>query len=41
MIVAHPRPHSVAVVTSNFLREHNDLAPQIGIMNSHERPDQP
>jgi hypothetical protein len=31
----------VAIVTSNFLHEHHDLAPQIGIVNSHERSDQP
>jgi hypothetical protein len=32
---------SIAIVTGNFLHEHHDLAPQIGIMNSHERADQP
>jgi hypothetical protein len=30
----------VAIVTSNSLHEHHDLAPQIGIVNSHERSDQ-
>ena len=31
----------VAVVTGNFLHEHHDPAPQGGIINSHERCDQP
>jgi hypothetical protein len=31
----------VAVVTGNFLHEHHDPAPQGGIINSHERSDQP
>ena len=31
----------VAVVTGNFLHEHHDAAPQDGIINSHERFDQP
>jgi len=29
------------VVTRNFLHEHHDPAPQGGIINSHERSDQP
>ena len=29
------------VVTGNFLHEHHDPAPQGGIINSHERSDQP
>jgi len=28
-------------VTGNFLHEHHDPAPQGGIVNSHERSDQP
>src|ERR1700747_419087 len=31
----------VAVVPGNFLHEHHDPAPQGGIINSHERFDQP
>ena len=31
----------VAVVTGNFLHEHHDPAPHGGIINSHERSDQP
>jgi hypothetical protein len=31
----------VAVVTGNFLHEFRDAAPQGGIINSHERSDQP
>ena len=31
----------VVVVTGNFLYEHHDPAPQGGIINSHERSDQP
>jgi hypothetical protein len=31
----------VAIATSNSLHEHHDLAPQIGIVNLHERSDQP
>jgi hypothetical protein len=31
----------VVVVTGNFLHEPHDLAPQGGIINSHERFDQP
>src|SRR5262249_54945081 len=31
----------LVVVTGNFLREHRDPAPQGGIINSHERSDQP
>jgi len=31
----------VAVVTGNFLHEHHDPAPQGGIINLHERSDQP
>jgi hypothetical protein len=31
----------VAVVTGNFLHEPHDLVPQMGIINSHERSDQP
>ena len=31
----------VGVVTGNFLDEHHDPAPQVGIINSHERFDQP
>src|SRR6516164_2907515 len=31
----------VAVVTGNFLHEHHDPATQGGIINSHERFDQP
>jgi len=31
----------VVVVTGNFLHEHHDPAPQGGIINSHERSDQP
>jgi hypothetical protein len=31
----------VAVVTGNFLHEHHDPAPQGGIIDSHERSDQP
>src|SRR5262249_55239651 len=31
----------VLVVTGNFLHEHHDPAPQGGIINSHERSDQP
>jgi hypothetical protein len=29
------------VVTGNFLHEHHDPAPHRGIINSHERSDQP
>ena len=29
------------LLTGNFLHEHHDLAPQIGIINSHECSDQP
>jgi hypothetical protein len=32
---------SVRGVTGNFLHEHHDPAPQRGIINSHERSDQP
>jgi chaperonin GroEL (HSP60 family) len=32
---------SVAVVTDNFLHKHHDIAPQMGILNSRERSDQP
>ena len=31
----------VVVVTGNFLHKHHDPAPQGGIINSHERSDQP
>jgi hypothetical protein len=31
----------VAVVTGNFLHEHHNPAPHGGIINSHERSDQP
>jgi hypothetical protein len=31
----------VVVVTGNFLHEHHDPAPHGGIINSHERSDQP
>ena len=31
----------VAVITGNFLHEPDDLVPQMGIINSHERSDQP
>jgi|SRR6266446_9471998 hypothetical protein len=31
----------VAVVTGNFVHEHHDLAPQGGIINSHEPSHQP
>ena len=31
----------LVVVTGNFLHEHHDPAPQGGIINSHERSDQP
>src|SRR5262249_17822302 len=31
----------LVVVTSNFLHEHHDPEPQGGIINSHERSDQP
>ena len=34
-------PSSVAVVTGNFLHEPHDLVPQMSIINSHERSDQP
>ena len=30
-----------ALVTGNFLHEHHDPAPQGGIINSHERSNQP
>jgi hypothetical protein len=32
---------SVRVVTGNFLHEHHDPTPQGGIINSHERSNQP
>src|SRR5262249_38888723 len=31
----------LVVVTGNFLHEHHDPAPQVGIINSHERSHQP
>jgi hypothetical protein len=31
----------LVVVTGNFLHEHRDPAPHGGIINSHERSDQP
>ena len=31
----------VAVITGSFLHEHHDPAPHGGIINSHERSDQP
>jgi hypothetical protein len=34
-------PGMPVVVTGNFLHEHHDPAPQGGIINSHERSDQP
>src|SRR5262249_7576429 len=34
-------PGILVVVTGNFLHEHHDPAPQGGIINSHERSDQP
>src|SRR5262245_47846662 len=35
------RPSILVVVTGNFLHEHHDPASQGGIINSHERFDQP
>ena len=37
----HSEPGILVVVTGNFLHEHHDPAPQGGIINSHERSDQP
>jgi hypothetical protein len=37
----HFEPSILVVVTGNFLHEHRDPAPQGGIINSHERFDQP
>ena len=34
-------PGILVVVTGNFLHEHHDPAPQVGIINSHERSHQP
>jgi hypothetical protein len=36
-----PNQGILVVVTGNFLHEHHDPAPQGGIINSHERSDQP
>jgi hypothetical protein len=38
---AHCEPGILVVVTDNFLHEHRYPAPQGGIINSHERSDQP
>jgi hypothetical protein len=37
----HSEPSILVVVTGNFLHERHDPAPQGGIINSHERSDQP
>jgi hypothetical protein len=37
----HSEPSILVVVTGNFLHERHDPAPQDGIINSHERSDQP
>jgi hypothetical protein len=36
-----PNQGILVVVTGNFLHEHHDPAPQVGIINSHERSNQP
>ena len=36
-----PEPDNLVVVIGNFLHEHHDPAPQVGIINSRERSDQP
>jgi hypothetical protein len=32
---------SIAIVTGNFVHEQHNPPPQVGILNSHERSDQP
>ena len=36
-----PSQGILVVITGNFLHEHHDPAPQVGVINSHERSDQP